>query len=97
MLGFLEECGVLLKPTGILVLVVPDKRRCFDMFRPLASTGSVLQAHLENRSRHLPASAFDHAAYFATLNGAVGWTEGTAGEVRLVTFMPGCSLLPSFG
>src|SRR3954469_1220921 len=32
MLGFLEECDGMLKPTGVLVLAVPDKRRCFDTF-----------------------------------------------------------------
>jgi len=83
MLGFLEECDVLLKPAGNLVLAVPDKRRCFDVFRPLASTGSVLQAHLEKRRRHLPATAFDHVAHFAALDGAGGWMEGTKGKITL--------------
>ena len=83
LLGFLKECDVMLKPTGVLVLAVPDKRRCFDLFRPLATTGNVLQAHFEERRRHLPGTAFDHVAYFATVNGVVGWAKGTKGRICL--------------
>jgi predicted SAM-dependent methyltransferase len=83
MLSFLVECDTMLKPTGTLVLAVPDKRRCFDMYRPLSTTGSVLQAHLEKRTRHLPGTAFDHVAYFATLNGPSDRAEGPKGEAGL--------------
>ena len=83
LLGFLKECDVMLKPTGALVLAVPDKRRCFDLFRPLTTTGDVLQAHFEKRNRHLPGTAFDHVAYFAAVNGAGGWAKGTNGKVSL--------------
>jgi SAM-dependent methyltransferase len=83
MLGFMKECQTLLKPTGVLVLAVPDKRRCFDVFRPLSTTGGVLQAHFEKRTRHIPAVAFDHVAYFATLLGHGGWITGTSGELQL--------------
>ena len=83
MLGFLEQCGTLLKDTGRLVLAVPDKRRCFDLFRPLTSTGMVLQAHLDRRRVHSPATAFDHVANMAALDGTGGWAEGAQGEVTL--------------
>ena len=81
MLGFLKECEALLRPTGTLVLAVPDKRRCFDLLRPLSTTGAVLQAHLEKRKRHLPAIAFDQIAYAASLNGSPAWSKGTKGEL----------------
>jgi hypothetical protein len=51
MLGFLKDCETLLKQGGILVLAVPDKRRCFDLLQPLTSTGMILQAHAERRVR----------------------------------------------
>ena len=81
MLGFLKGCEGLLTPTGALVLAVPDKRRCFDVLRPLSTTGGVLQAHLERRSRHIPATAFDEVAYSMKLNGNPAWTEGIKGEL----------------
>jgi SAM-dependent methyltransferase len=84
LLGFLRECDAVLKPTGRLFLAVPDKRRCFDVFRPLSSTGQILQAHRERRARHLPATAFEHVACFATLDGVGGWSEGSKGVLDLL-------------
>jgi SAM-dependent methyltransferase len=82
-LGFLKDCDNLLKPDGVLFLAVPDKRRCFDVLRPLSTTGAVLQAHLERRARHIPAVAFDHVAYFATLDGVGGWSRSSVGDLAL--------------
>jgi SAM-dependent methyltransferase len=82
-LGFLKDCDSLLKPDGALVLAVPDKRRCFDVFRPLSTTGAVLQAHLERRARHIPAVAFDQVAYAARLDGVIGWSESSTGNLAL--------------
>ena len=79
MLGFLVECELVLKPTGVLVLAVPDSRRCFDAFRPVSTAGMVLQAHHERRSRHTPGTAFDHVGYSALLDGAAGWSKGVSG------------------
>jgi SAM-dependent methyltransferase len=70
MLGFLLECEKTLAPEGRLVLVVPDRRRCFDFFRPASTTGSVLQAHFEGRTRHSAGSAFDFVANYANLEPA---------------------------
>lgn len=84
MLGFLLECQTLLKPDGVLVLAVPDKRRCFDIFRPFSSTGQVMQAHAERRTVHLAASAFDQGANMVTRQGVSGWTVGSDGEFAFI-------------
>jgi SAM-dependent methyltransferase len=73
MLGFLKDCEALLKPTGILVLAVPDKRRCFDVFQPLSSTGQVLQAHAQGLRRPSIGSIFDMHAYRGERNGVIAW------------------------
>lgn len=75
--GFLNECQKLLKPNGILLLAVPDKRRCFDLIQSMTTTGMVLQAHLERRSRHPPGCIFDYAAYGLLRDGAGGWPAGS--------------------
>lgn len=72
MLGFLKECERALKPSGRLVLAVPDRRRCFDFFRPASTTGAVLQAHAEKRTRHAAGAAFDFIANFCTFEGRQG-------------------------
>jgi len=77
-----------LKPDGILLLAVPDKRCCFDVFQPLTSTGAVVQAHLDRRTRPAPGVIFDDRAYNAVRDGAIGWSLQSAGELRFFLDMP---------
>jgi SAM-dependent methyltransferase len=74
MLGFLKSCERLLRPSGVLLLAVPDKRFCFDIFQPLTGTGAVLQAHLDRRQAPSPGAIFDDFAYNALRNGEIGWS-----------------------
>jgi hypothetical protein len=69
MLGWLRDCSALLKADGKLVLFVPDCMYCFDLLRPLSSTGQILQAFIEKRVRHPPGVGFDHLAYIVTREG----------------------------
>lgn len=85
MLGFLKDCERLLKGNGVLLLAVPDKRHCFDIFQPLTSTGSILQAHLDGRTRPTPGAIFDDRAYNAVRNGKIGWPIGASGELEFYT------------
>ena len=81
MLGFLQDCEKLLKPDGVLVLAVPDKRFSFDVLRPVSSTGDVLQAHLEGRQRHKPGTVFDEIAYNVLRGGVLAWPAENHGEL----------------
>jgi predicted SAM-dependent methyltransferase len=82
LIAFLDSAAVLLKPDGVVVLAIPDKRYCFDYFQPLTTTGQLLAAHAERRSRHTRRLAFDHVAY-AVKNGGVGaWAQHPAREMR---------------
>jgi SAM-dependent methyltransferase len=83
MLGFMNECDRLLKPNGSLVLAIPDKRYCFDILRPLSSTGEILDAFVEERTRHTPGKSFDLAANLCDRNGASGWYHGAPGDLAL--------------
>ncbi len=82
LLGFLQSCQALLRPDGVLLLAVPDKRHCFDVLQPLTSTGGVLQAHLERHTRPSPGAVFDDRAYNAVRDGAIGWGPGDAGTLQ---------------
>ena len=48
---FLQQCAAVLRPEGILRLAIPDKRFCFDHFRPLTDPSELLQAFHENRTQ----------------------------------------------
>jgi SAM-dependent methyltransferase len=64
---FLQGCEALLVPGGIVAMAVPDKRACFDFFRPHTSTGEMLEAFHERRARPSLAQTFSQGAYNATL------------------------------
>jgi len=59
LIGFLDTAETLLCPSGIVILAIPDKRYCFDYFRPLTTTGEVLCASASRRSRHTRRIIFD--------------------------------------
>lgn len=59
---FLEGCGQALKPGGLLSMAVPDRRACFDHFRPNSRLSEWLQAYFENRSQPTLAQQFDQAS-----------------------------------
>ena len=80
-IGFLRSVQVLLHPTeGRLILAVPDKRFCFDVFRPVSTTGHLLAAHKALRGRHIAAHMFDHVAYKSSLNGQGAWARQPLGD-----------------
>ena len=77
-IGFLISASRLTHPqTGTICLAVPDKRQCFDVFRPWTSTGDWLDAWREKRGCHSGASVFDHLAYLAQVDGQPCWPQPT--------------------
>jgi SAM-dependent methyltransferase len=73
LIGFFQSAEILARSNGRMVLAVPDKRVCFDFFRPLSTTGDFLTAHRERRSIHSEKTLWDHLAYQATKHGNPGW------------------------
>jgi SAM-dependent methyltransferase len=84
LVAFLGDCQTLLKPAGVISLVVPDKRYCFDHLRRRSSTGDIVQAHLESRSRHTPGQVFDHFANASKLDESGSWHRNGVGKVTFV-------------
>ena len=84
LIGFLRSAERLLDPDhGVLLLAVPDKRLCFDFFRPPSTTGQFVVAHRAGRGLHSPRALFDHVAYSATDGGRAGWGRAQLAELRL--------------
>lgn len=88
LVGFLNDCDALLKPSGTLVLAVPDKRNCFDVLQPVSTAGDVLQAFHEGRTRHAPGAVFDEIAYGALRNKKPGWGPGERGAFSFFHDLP---------
>jgi predicted SAM-dependent methyltransferase len=73
LISYLQQCEALLKPDGILSLVIPDKRFCFDYFSSSSSTGNVLDAYAEKRVKPSDGQVFDHIANASKRNGNIAW------------------------
>lgn len=66
-LRFLQAVQQVLKPGGVLTMVLPDKRFCFDMLRPRTSLGEILEAYFEKRAQPTLRQYFDMVTNFVTL------------------------------
>ena len=84
LVSFLIQCELMLKPGGILSLAVPDHRYCFDVFRPVSTSGDVIQAFIEKRRKHSAGAIFDHFSMGAKKNDALAWSEGALGDYSLI-------------
>ena len=64
---FLNGCATVLRPGGILTMAVPDRRGCFDFFRPHTVIGDWIEAFREDRQRPTPRQVFDSKSMSAEL------------------------------
>lgn len=62
---FFQGCEEVLKSDGVLSMAIPDRRGCFDYFRPNSSLADVLEAHYTNRERPSAAQVFEHCSLYA--------------------------------
>ncbi|NTW99704.1 MAG: methyltransferase domain-containing protein [Geobacteraceae bacterium] len=83
-ISFLQQCQQLLKPTGYLSLIIPDKRACFDYFNAISMTGSLLDAYYEKRTRPSPGQLFDYFMKTCKCYGNIAWEIGRTGQYELL-------------
>ncbi|MRR15258.1 MAG: class I SAM-dependent methyltransferase [Deltaproteobacteria bacterium] len=84
LIGFLQDCDNLLKPNGVLSLIVPDKRFCFDRFKPLSTVGMVLDAYLKKEKIHSPGTVLDHLCYGVVRgDNILGWDAAHDDALKL--------------
>ena len=81
---FFRSCENLLKPTGKLLLAVPDKRRCFDALQYLTTTGNLLAPYHSTDFRHSRGNTFDFFANTSGLDGHGIWESNWTGDISLV-------------
>lgn len=89
LLSYLRQCTELLKEGGLISLVVPDKRYCFDYFSKQSTTGNILDAYYERRTKPTPGQIFDHFANSIKCGGRVAWSDDLNGGEKefMYTFL----------
>lgn len=79
-IGFFRTASVLLKPEGLVSLILPDKRLMFDFFKSVTTTSDYLLAHHLGRTRHSKKTAFDNIACNVAEKGDVAWFTREVGN-----------------
>ena len=73
---FLQGCAKVLKPGGYLSMAVPDKRACFDYFRPISTLTGWVEAHIEDRNRPSLRQVFEQNLLHSRYHGSDGVQTG---------------------
>lgn len=68
---FLQGCGNVLKPGGMLSMAIPDRRGTFDYFRPVTVLADWLRAFHQNQQQPDPYQIFAHQAADARYQGNI--------------------------
>lgn len=84
LIAFLKSCEEVLKETGVLCLVVPDKRFCFDRYRPVTGLARVIDAHLAGQRIHSAGACAEYFLNVVSKGGELAWHAGSPGDYRLI-------------
>ena len=80
LIGFLNDCDSILKDDGVLSLVVPDKRFCFDRFRPITGLARIVDSHVGGHKIHSPGAVAEYILNVANKGGQGSWNAGLPGD-----------------
>ncbi len=79
-IGWLKEIHAVLKVDGILSLVIPDKRYCFDHHRQLTQGADVVDAFLRHSRKPSPRQIFEHFSSAVAYDSKITWDSSIAIE-----------------
>jgi SAM-dependent methyltransferase len=72
--GWLQDLHRALRPQGLVSLVIPDKRYCFDVRRPESTTGELVDALLSRRTNPTLKQVYDFWALYCAVDSAAVWS-----------------------
>lgn len=62
---FIQGCEKVLKRGGVLSMAIPDRRGCFDYYRPNSTLAEMLDAYFSERQRPTETQIFEHCSHHA--------------------------------
>jgi predicted SAM-dependent methyltransferase len=84
LIGFLNDCDTILKDDGVVSLVIPDKRYCFDYYRPITGISRVIDSHFMKNKIHTPGSVAEYYLNVVSKGGIISWDSNVNGEYNLI-------------
>ncbi|BDA77819.1 hypothetical protein LPTSP3_g07490 [Leptospira kobayashii] len=83
-IGFLNNCDKVLKDDGVISLVVPDKRYCFDHFRPVTGLSKIIDSHSQKNKIHTPGTVAEYFLNVVAKNKQIAWSTYNSGDYNLI-------------
>lgn len=84
LIGFLKDCDSILKDDGVISLVVPDKRYCFDHFRPVTGLSRIIDSHFMGSKFHTIGTAVEYLMNVVSKSGKIAWNANTLGKYKFI-------------
>lgn len=84
LIGFLNDCDSILKDDGVVSLVIPDKRFCFDHYRPVSAISKIIDASFSKNTIHSPGTVAEYFLNVVSKSGVIAWDASTCGEFNFV-------------
>jgi predicted SAM-dependent methyltransferase len=80
LISFLNNCDSILNDTGVLALVIPDKRYCFDHFRPITGLSGIIDSHFSKNKIHTPGTVAEYFMNVVRKSDQLAWEQNTTGD-----------------
>jgi 2-polyprenyl-3-methyl-5-hydroxy-6-metoxy-1,4-benzoquinol methylase len=84
LIGFLNSCDSVLKDNGVISLAIPDKRYCFDHYRPITGISKIIDNHFQKSTIHTPGTVGEYFLNVVSKSGKIAWDSHTEGEYNFV-------------
>ena len=94
---FLQDCSAVLKDDGVVSLVIPDKRYCFDHFRPITGISRIVDAYFGQQKIHSPGSVAEYFLNVVSKSGNIAWNKFRFGNYSFAHSSHRCEKWNRFG
>ena len=84
LIGFLNDCDTILKDDGVISLVIPDKRYCFDHYRPLTGLAQIIDSHFQQHKIHTPGTVAEYYLNVVRKGETIAWDANITGDYSFV-------------
>jgi predicted SAM-dependent methyltransferase len=84
LIGFLNDCDTILKDDGVISLAVPDKRYCFDHYRPITGISQIIDSHFQKTIIHTPGTVAEYYLNVVSKAGNIAWDSNATGRYNFV-------------
>jgi 2-polyprenyl-3-methyl-5-hydroxy-6-metoxy-1,4-benzoquinol methylase len=84
LIGFLNDCDAILKESGVISLVIPDKRYCFDHYRPITGISKIIDSHFQKSTIHSPGTVAEYYLNVVSQSGKKTWNTRKTGEYNFI-------------